>query len=306
MRTPRSRFRNEGGQAFVLSIVWLTALLAMSAAVLDVGAWYRAQRHLQASVDAAALAGAQALPDDPSLAAALANEYLDKNGGASARTVALKSVETPGDSVSVSASRQAPGFFAKVLGIETIKVSAKATATGGIRPSEVTGVAPIAVDEQHPMLQCSPGPCFNEETTLDLKKTGPGAFRLVNIDGSRGGTGPHVLADWIENGYDGWMPLDWYYSDPGAKFNSSHVKDALDARLGQELLFPVYRGTRGGGANFEYEVIGWVGWVTTSYDIQGSKSELHGYFTRVIWQGIQGKTGGESEDFGVRSVSLSE
>jgi hypothetical protein len=42
------------------------------------------------------------------------------------------------------------------------------------------------------------------------------------------------------------------------------VQDALDARLGHELLFPVYRGTRGGGANFEYEVIGWVGFVVMS------------------------------------------
>ena len=54
------------------------------------------------------------------------------------------------------------------------------------------------------------------------------------------------------------MDLGWYYSDPGAKFNSSHVKNALDARIGDDLLFPVYRSVRGGGANFEYEVVAWV------------------------------------------------
>jgi putative Flp pilus-assembly TadE/G-like protein len=307
MRTSRPRrFRHEQGQAYVLSILFLTVLLGMSAAVLDVGAWYRAQRHLQASVDAAALAGAQALPDDPGLAISLANQYLDKNGGAATRAVGLKSQSASGDSVTVTATRQAPGIFSKMLGINSVRVGAKAVATGGIRPSEVTGVGPIAVDEKHAMLQCKPLPCFNQSTTLDLKKTGPGAFRLVNIDGSKGGTGPPILADWIQNGYSGWMPLGWYNSDPGAKFNSSQVKAALDARLGDELLFPVYRGTKGQGANFEYEVIGWVGFVTTGYDIQGSKSQLFGYFTRVIWQGIQGKTGGSSEDFGVRSVSLTE
>jgi uncharacterized membrane protein len=94
MRTPRQR-RDENGQAFVLSILFLAALLAISAAVLDVGAWYRAHRHLQASVDAAALAGAQALPDDPSAAAALANEYLDKNGGATTRSITIKSRSGP-------------------------------------------------------------------------------------------------------------------------------------------------------------------------------------------------------------------
>jgi Flp pilus assembly protein TadG len=307
MRTSRlRRFRGEEGQAFVLSFLFLVVLLGMSAAVLDVGAWYRAQRQLQASVDAAALAGAQAMPDDPAAAVALANQYLDKNGGSATRAVGLKSVESANDSITVSATRKAPGIFSKVLGIEAVKVAAKATATGGLRPNEVTGVAPIAVDEKHPLLQCTPLPCFDEETTLDLKKTGPGAFRLVNLDDSHGGTGPPVLADWIENGYSGWMPLDWYSSDPGAKFNSSEVQAALDARLGHELLFPVYRGTRGGGANFEYEIIGWVGFVVTGYDMHGSHSLLNGHFTRVIWHGIAGKTGGSSSDFGVRSVSLSE
>ena len=100
-------------------------------------------------------------------------------------------------------------------------------------------MAPIAVDEKHPMLQCKPLPCFGEPTTLDLMKTGPGAFRLVNIDGSRGGTSPGDLEDWIENGYSDWMPLDWYYSDPGAKLNSPNMQDALNARLGDELFFPV-------------------------------------------------------------------
>ena len=56
------------------------------------------------------------------------------------------------------------------------------------------------------------------------QKTGPGAFRLINIDGSKGGTPPGVLADWMLNGYDGNMPLDWYFSDPGAKFDSTQIQ----------------------------------------------------------------------------------
>jgi hypothetical protein len=87
------------------------------------------------------------------------------------------------------------------------------------------------------MLQCQPSPCFGQPTSIDLKKTGPGAFRLLNLDGSRGGTSPGILADWIEQGYEGFMPLGWYYSDPGAKYNSSQVEGAFDDRIGGELLF---------------------------------------------------------------------
>jgi hypothetical protein len=156
------------------------------------------------------------------------------------------------------------------------------------------------------MLQCEPLPCFEQETQLDLDKVGPGAFRIINIDGSHGGTGPGTLADWIVRGYEGYMPLGWYYSDPGAKFNSSQVKSALDARLGSEMLFPIYRDTHAGGANFEYEIVGWAGYVITSYEIQGSKhNKLNGYFKRVVWEGIGSQSSG-APDFGARAVSLVE
>ena len=58
-----TRHKQSSGQAYVITILFLAVLLAMAAAVLDIGSWYRADRSLQATVDAAALAGAQALPD---------------------------------------------------------------------------------------------------------------------------------------------------------------------------------------------------------------------------------------------------
>ena len=52
--------RDEQGQAIVITVVFLTVLVGLAAAVLDVGAWYRLHRQLQATADASALAGAQA------------------------------------------------------------------------------------------------------------------------------------------------------------------------------------------------------------------------------------------------------
>ena len=101
------------------------------------------------------------------------------------------------------------------------------------------------------------------------------------------------------------MPLNWYFSDPGAKFDSSHIQAALSTRIGTELLFPVYDDTRGGGSNFEYEVVGWVGFHLTGFDARGNSGKLDGYFTRVVWEGIQGERETD-DDFGVRSVALVE
>ena len=63
-----ARKDNERGQAIVLSVLALVALLGMSALVLDVGNWMRTKRRLQATADAATLAGAQALPSRETLA----------------------------------------------------------------------------------------------------------------------------------------------------------------------------------------------------------------------------------------------
>ena len=79
-----SDVRSQRGQATVLTLVFITALIGMAALVLDVGSWFRAQRATQAAADASALAAAQALPDEPGTAAALAGSYVDKNGAGTA------------------------------------------------------------------------------------------------------------------------------------------------------------------------------------------------------------------------------
>jgi Flp pilus assembly protein TadG len=296
-----NRLRSECGQAAALTLVFMVVLLGAVALTLDVGSWFREQRATQSAADAAALAGAHALPDDPGQAGVLAQEYVEKNNGGDAEVTFPSGTSA----IHVRVEREAPGIFAKVFGIDSVGVAAQATAQVG-NPSAVKWAAPFAVDRRHPLLNCVPHPCWNTPTQLDLSKVGPGAFRLINIDGSHGGTGPKTLEDWILRGFDGYMPLNWYFSDPGAKFNSSQIKHALDVRIGDEMLFPVYDDTRGGGANFEYEVIGWVGYVITSYSISGSKNnKLNGYFTKVIWEGILNESAG-SESFGVNSIELVE
>ncbi|HEX4746918.1 MAG TPA: hypothetical protein VFU99_08560, partial [Gaiellaceae bacterium] len=173
-------------------------------------------------------------------------------------------------------------------------------------PNSARYAAPIAVDRAHPLLNCKPLPCFGQDTVLDLKKTGPGAFRLLNLDGSKGGTGGKIDADWILRGYDGYMPLGWYGSDPGAAFNDQKIKQALSIRVGDELLFPIYDSVKSNGANFEYRVIGWVGFVVTGFTANGNKGIVEGRFVRVIWEGILSESGSGAEDFGVRAVELVE
>jgi hypothetical protein len=294
----------ERGQALVMSILFLAVLLGMAAVTLDVGAWYHQHRKLQATADAAALAGAQGLNKGTSVALAL--EYAGKNGGGVvAGDVTTSSTRVPNDTISVRAHQATPGFFTKLFGVSSVDIKATAKARAGV-PGQVRWAAPIAVDERHPMLTGANCPCWGQPTDIDLLKTGPGAFRLINIDLTHGGTGPSTVADWIMRGYDGWMPLDWYFSDSGAKFDSSQIKAAMNARTGDVLLFPIYRETRGQGSNFEYYVVGWAGFHVTGFDAQGNGGKVFGWFESVTWEGILSETADNDNDFGVRSVELLE
>ena len=300
---------NQRGQSLVLSLVFLVVLVGMAALVVDVGSWYRADRKLQANADAAALAGAQELPADTAAASASAVAYADTNdGGLKAENVKFRTTVTTNDTIEVTTDRPAPGFFAKLFGRDVVDVRAKAAARTGTL-SKARWAAPIGIDETHPMLQCGRG-CWNDgnPTTLDFFKVGPGAFRLINIDSTYGGTSPSALGDWIRTGLDAEMDNNrWYYSDPGMKPNSSHIKEALDFRNESELLFPVYSQTRSQGAGFEYYVVGWAVFHVTGYDIHGSKdARLYGYFVDMVWEGIISEPGENDPNFGAKTVALIE
>ena len=110
MTTFTSYFKSERGQSLVIVLIFMTALIGMAAAVLDVGSWYRADRKLQANADAAALAGAQELPESMAAAESAALTWADKNdGGVEAKNIKFRSTVLPHDTIEVTADRPAPG-----------------------------------------------------------------------------------------------------------------------------------------------------------------------------------------------------
>lgn len=72
---------DERGQILVLGALLLVVLLGMVAMVIDVGRFLRERQDVQNTVDAAALAGVQELPDSASAAEDIALEYALANDG---------------------------------------------------------------------------------------------------------------------------------------------------------------------------------------------------------------------------------
>ncbi|HSC48763.1 MAG TPA: Rv3654c family TadE-like protein [Gaiellaceae bacterium] len=310
--------RNDRGQATVLTLVFLVVLLGMAALVLDVGSWYRADRATQSTADAAALAGAQALPENPGQASTLAQQYATRNGGLGSGSVSVTSQIVSNDTIKVTVKRPAPGFFAKLFGLRSVTVGSTATARSeGV--SSVKYVAPITVHYKHPLLNCTGpssnprcNPTFGVSTTLDLEDlhqsgggSGSGAFGLLNLNyGDPSGTvGAGTLAGWLQYGYQDYLPLGKYFSAPSANFNNGQFIDAMNTVVGKEVLFPVYRLLTGPGSNAIYDIIGWVGFVVTSFNPSGSSGSITGYFTSYTADGVQVTTGGNPY-FGVKKVQL--
>lgn len=277
--------RDEGGQVFVLAAVGMVGICGMAGFAIDVGAFYQAHRKQQSIADAAALAAAGDLPASTAQASADAQSYASKNGG-SVAGISFSSTYMPNDTVTVSASTSVKTAFLGVLGIN----SANVTATTTVRAENLqtaVGAAPFGVINTQPELGGAGCPCLGVSTTLDeTKGPGPGGFGIINVDGSRGGTSPDTLASWIADGCNcsQTVPVD-LYSDPGAKFNSSQVQNAMDNAVGRTLLFPVYDSTSGSGANLFYHVIGWTGFHITAWAAKGTAALITGYFDHVDWEG---------------------
>jgi len=309
-----ARAQDNRGQATVLTLVFLIVLLGMAALVLDIGSWYRADRDTQSTADAAALAGAQSLPDDTSQAVSLASSYAGKNGGG-LRSATISSSIAPDDTIKVKISRQSPGIFTKFFGHSSTTVGS--TATARVAPlSQAMYVAPIVVNILHPALHCGgtqqrPIPCFGQPTELDLldlhhpgSGNAAGSFGLINLTGDpTGNIGATVLAGWMDKGYDHMMPLGKYSSAPSANFNNEQFQKALQDRIGDDVLFPIYDTLTGPGSNAQYNVIGWIGFHVTSYHAGGNTGWVRGWFTKVIWRGIQ-STSSSGSNWGSKTIQL--
>jgi hypothetical protein len=305
--------RDERGQAIVLMTLSLVVIMGMAALVLDVGNWFHTKRRLQGTADAAALAGAQLLPSNPSGAQSQALAYADKNGGdVAGANITVSTTLQANDTISVRARKTDPGIFSGILGIASADIDARAKARVG-PPVKARYVAPMVVDCDHPLIHNCDGnstPDFFSNTTLDYDPMGaPGAFGMLNLGGEQN-PGASEEADWILHGFDKYLGLGNYRSDPGAKFSSNNIQDALQARKGTVLLFPVFRVLSGTGQNAIYEIIGWIGFHLNTFEVHGNNAVLHGYFTEYIAQGILASSGGgesgPSSSFGVKSIQLIE
>jgi hypothetical protein len=192
------------GIAVVFLAISITVILLSAALVIDIGMLALNKSKLQNACDAAALAGAQELPNNKVTAASVAITYAKNNGvekkeviDTAEEMIIVENVipEFPEDrQITVTAWRNVHFFFAKVFSEGGyVKVSAKASAVNAPINKVDTGLRPFAIpydsvkDELEGLMTLKNGEGENWKGNFGgvvLDDRGGDGFRDTIIDGS--------------------------------------------------------------------------------------------------------------------------
>jgi Flp pilus assembly protein TadG len=171
----RRKAGGAAGQTLPLVVLFVVVLLGMAGLVIDLGNGYLQQRSTQNVADAAALAGASAIPQGTWQTAASQNAAKNDKSGDQV-SVSLSATNT----VSVTVTRSSPTYILGLFGVHSITVTSTAKATVEAL-SQVSGhVAPYAV---------STASYANGTGTTLFDENAPGAYGTIDLPASGNLTG---------------------------------------------------------------------------------------------------------------------
>jgi len=129
VRSPATRGRHRWPSGQVAPIVAGVIVVLVGAIALgtDIAVHYYNWVQLQKAADSGVLAGANSLPDDPTQAISIAQQYAQLNG-VTAAEITSTTVSSDDLSISMRVQRTVPYYFARVLGLSNGTMAAAATA----------------------------------------------------------------------------------------------------------------------------------------------------------------------------------
>lgn len=296
-------FRDERGAVAVIIAAAMIFLLGLTALVTDVGNIAFAKRKMVTAADAAALAGAQELVNNPSNAKSRAIEYASKNGASPAKV----SVNISDDEkeITVLASQVVDYSFARVLGFHSTLVTARAKAI--IAPAtSLSGIVPFII----PM----PSPCgdfdYDAEVVLKVGDWDDGCIGSGNFGAiALGGDGASNYEENIKYGYDGILSIgDIVSTEPGNM--SGPTIEGVQYRIDNEqniIFIPLFDPTEYQHGKGTLKIAGFACFEIIGVGGSGSDCDVFGKFKEWFVPN-NGSSGDPSVgiDFGVYCLMLVE
>jgi len=171
-----------------LAILVILGALGLST---DIAVFYYNWAQLTKETDAAALAGANYLPDNPSKATTTATTWVSTNGQAG-DTILKNTTGSQGyngqafSSITVQVRRTVPYYFGKVFGLTSAPITVSATA--GVEPiNSAKGWIPLA-------MPCTGASCYNGGACTPTNPDGTGCYACgTTVTLNNGQAGP---GDW--------------------------------------------------------------------------------------------------------------
>ena len=261
--TRERALRGESGQALIFVVLAMFVLIGFTAFAVDAGRAWFTQRELQRSVDAAALAAAQDLPDIAA-ATATAEQYGPDAGAknplrltdATQITVdprCVTSIEgpcAPYNAVQIQGTAEVPTTFARILGFDSMTVSATATACSPCLGKKKLDVM-MVLDRTGSMCQTSSGQ--NDPACTDLTNARLGIETFLGLmDPTVHSVGLAVLPPSLNASTRCQAPpsLAWYDS-PGSRYLLVPLSNDYQLSNGSlnagSSLVDTLRCVRGGG-----------------------------------------------------------
>jgi len=131
-------YKKEEGAVLVIAAFSMVILLTMAAFVIDLGLVDLEKQKLQTALDAASLAGAQALPDTAT-ATNTANQYIQLNGFSP--SIAKITFSNSNSVINITATKMMPYMFAQIINFDNSEVNAVSAAQ---KPMHSSGYALFA------------------------------------------------------------------------------------------------------------------------------------------------------------------
>lgn len=301
---------NQRGGTAVLTALGVTALLGITAIVVDVGYWYINRVQVSNMIDAAVLAGAQDLPDvmkarDSAVRYAALNGESDDTVDFQFDSGTVSSFSS-GESLTIAgtAQRKVVNLFSRLItGTDTTMVGAIAKAKLFPLGSAV-GVVPIGVVQQD----------FSFGTTYTLK-VGGGDGTTGNYGAlALGGNGASNYLDNIKSGYNGTLRAgDWVITETGNI--SGPTTDGINYRINQDsgatyntvsesspriVILPVLESLTVNGKG-EVLITGFAAFFLEGAAGSGNDNTVTGKFMRMVIAGEPSTSGG---NYGLSTVRL--
>ena len=299
------KLRDERGSLTAVIAIGTVAIFGLVAMATDVGRMTIAKQHVATVADAAALSGAQLLPQDPNGAVATVRQYLQKNGvDPQGVTVAMNPVD---QTMSVIVEDDVEYTFARILGFTQGHVAAKAVAR--IQPlSGYNHVVPLSVVQtdwamgEEVVLKESPGNGGN---------LSPGNYGALAL----GGNGASTYEENLAHGFDGWVRVgDWVTTKPGDV--TGPTERAIQSRIDQDsaatfatvrkgspriVIVPILESFTPNGRG-EVTVVGFGAFFLEGTGGQGNdRGTVRGRFMKQVVTGESARTG---PDFATYTIKL--